>query len=225
MENNITFNIEKFVKKDIESIWSNYRDFIKYSPVTVKNLLYNSIIFIGLNPSIPKNYSEKDPLKLDSYELLQQGKNHRYFRKFSYIAEKLLQNWSYIDLLYLRDTNQKNIANILKEKNEPKYKFISSQLEVTNKLIKSIICKASPILFVVNNALARKLFFHETPYSLNNPIGDTFHFIWDDKFGTYMFNDIPFYFTGMLTGQRALDNGSLERLIWQIKLFTNREKM
>jgi len=31
-----------------------------------------------------------------------------------------------------------------------------------------------------------------------------------------MLKNVPIFFTSMLTGQRALDNGSFERLIWHI---------
>ena len=41
---------------------------------------------------------------------------------------------------------------------------------------------------------------------------------WNSKIDTYLFNkSIPMFFSGMLSGQRALDIGSYERLIWHIK--------
>jgi len=49
-----------------------------------------------------------------------------------------------------------------------------------------------------------------------------FGFEFDDEIGTYRIikNDklkhTPVFFTSMLTGQRALDLGSYERLIWHI---------
>lgn len=42
-------------------------------------------------------------------------------------------------------------------------------------------------------------------------------FKWDEELGTYTYKNNPFFFSSMLTGQRALDNGSFERLVWHIK--------
>jgi len=44
-------------------------------------------------------------------------------------------------------------------------------------------------------------------------------FEWNDEYGTFFLEgtNIPFFFSSMFTGQRALDNGSFERLIWHIK--------
>ena len=47
-------------------------------------------------------------------------------------------------------------------------------------------------------------------------------FTFDNNLGTYRIvnhpnlNDTPIFFTSMLTGQRALDLGSYERLVWHI---------
>ena len=49
-----------------------------------------------------------------------------------------------------------------------------------------------------------------------------FEFEFDDTIGTYRiinnpdFKDTIVFFSGMLTGQRALDNGSFERLKWHL---------
>ena len=45
--------------------------------------------------------------------------------------------------------------------------------------------------------------------------------IFDDKIGTYKITlnekSVPVFFSSMLTGQRALDKGSFERLKWHVK--------
>lgn len=231
-DNNCSFNVEKFVKKDIENVWKKYREyyFSKYPPVTVKRIPCNSIIFIGLNPSLSKinleNIKNNSNLKLESYELSSnKEENHRYFYKFADIAGKLHQKWGHIDLLYYRNTRQKNIENMLRKTEKPESNFITCQFKVANKLINTIIEKAKPKLFVVNNALVRRILFQDLKQKKKTNIWTKTDFVWNENIGTYNFKKIPFYFTSMLTGQRALDNGSLERLIWQIELFTNKEKM
>jgi len=49
-----------------------------------------------------------------------------------------------------------------------------------------------------------------------------YDFIWDEELGTYTYKNNPFFFTSMLTGQRALDNGSFKRLIWHINFVKNK---
>ena len=64
---------------------------------------------------------------------------------------------------------------------------------------------------MVNNTYAREL--------LKDRLDSKF----DEEIGTHRItgkNNLqgtPIFFTSMLTGQRALDLGSYERLIWQIK--------
>lgn len=66
---------------------------------------------------------------------------------------------------------------------------------------------------------------------------DELRFLFDDKIGTHritgnkefetVLKGTPVFFTSMLTGQRALDNGSFERLGWHInkvkKKFENKK--
>jgi hypothetical protein len=85
-------------------------------------------------------------------------------------------------------------------------------------MLEKVIEEAKPKLFIVNNTLSRKFLGKDKVN--NNNVWMDLDFVWDKKIGTYRYKNIPFYFTSMLTGQRALDLGSYERLIWQIKLVT-----
>ena len=44
-----------------------------------------------------------------------------------------------------------------------------------------------------------------------------YDFVFNDDIGTYLWNNTPVFFSSMLSGQRALDIGSMERLKWQVK--------
>jgi hypothetical protein len=55
-----------------------------------------------------------------------------------------------------------------------------------------------------------------------------FDFEFDENLGTHKIvnnselENVPVFFTSMLSGQRALDNGSYQRLIWHIKYVLNK---
>ena len=109
------------------------------------------------------------------------------------------------DFLYIRETRQRNIENFYKR--EPD--FIKQQLEISKEIIKKI----NPEIIVVCDTFARNLL-------KSNMMN--FEFEFDDTIGTYRiinnpdFKDTIVFFSGMLTGQRALDNGSFERLKWHL---------
>ena len=100
------------------------------------------------------------------------------------------------------------------EKSKNGYDFCRAQ----DLISKEIIELAKPKVIIVNNTLAREWL---TNKNFNT---DCFECRFDQTIGTYrivnnsMLEDIPIFFTSMLTGQRALDNGSYERLIWHINL-------
>ncbi len=72
-----------------------------------------------------------------------------------------------------------------------------------------------PKIIVVDNTLARTFLGKDKVGEVD--IWLDYEFKFDEEIGTYLWNNIPVFFTSMLTGQRALDNGSFERLKWQVK--------
>ena len=109
-------------------------------------------------------------------------------------------------MLYIRHTNQKEVINFF---DDYKYKdFILEQL----LLSRDIICAAEPKLIVVLNAGVREIIKNLFRIDLNNDF--------DDELGAYIIDigkRVPVIFTGMLSGQRALDLGSKRTLQWQIQ--------
>jgi hypothetical protein len=95
--------------------------------------------------------------------------------------------------------------------------FIYKQLEIS----KQVIELARPKIIVVNNSLARKYLGLDKNIDRNENIWMNFTFDFDPNIGTYLISEgvlknTPVFFTSMLTGQRALDRGSYERLMWHI---------
>ena len=207
-------NIEETYKTAIESIWNDTKyanvPYILRGYAVQRDIPFGSILFIGINPS----FSEKKTKVQESffYSNHQQEEVHQYFRKFQDIAEKTRIEWSHLDLLYIRQTDQKIVKSIFNDSigNE----FLQKQLVIS----KAIIEKSKPKVIVVSNAYARDLFLDECKIKTR----------FDDNIGTHrIINNIhlvntPIFFTSMLTGQRALDNGSYDRLVWHINFVLNK---
>jgi hypothetical protein len=98
--------------------------------------------------------------------------------------------------------------------------FFKKQLAIS----KDIIEEAIPRIVVVNNTFARDLMLGTRGEE------KLFEFEFSDVLGTHKIvnnkalGEIPVFFTSMLTGQRALDNGSFERLGWHIKFVRDKKK-
>ena len=81
--------------------------------------------------------------------------------------------------------------------------FLKEQFIISKEIIKEL----TPRIIVVGNAYVSRLM--QKKYNCK----------FDNEIGTYRikdFNNIPIFFSGMFAGQRALDVGSRERLIWHI---------
>lgn len=105
----------------------------------------------------------------------------------------------------MRQTNQKEDEKLHKTNNP----FIRDQIELTNDLIRAL----TPKIIVIENAFVARI------------LKEKLELEWDDKIGTYRFNQVtPTFISGMLTGGRALDSGSYERLKWHLKFVNNKMK-
>ena len=91
--------------------------------------------------------------------------------------------------------------------------FGQKQLELSTELI----AYADPKMIVVANALASRLF------------KDTYSAEFDNVHGYYAIElngrSVPVFLASMLTGQRAMDNFSYERLKWHIKKAFQEQQM
>ena len=85
-------------------------------------------------------------------------------------------------------------------------------------LAKDMIIAARPKMIIVSNAFVRDVLLGETN------VKSIFCFNTDEKiikkYGTPLIieplKDVPVFFTSMLSGSGALDNGSFDRLVWHI---------
>ena len=123
---------------------------------------------------------------------------YKFFNKLKELAKELNLPWEHIDLLYMRYTKQKEIEKLFKPENS----IINKQIDITLNLIQ----KLDPKIIIIQNAFVSKILQKKLNLS------------WNDKIGTYLYKDkIPVFLSGMLSGQRALDNGSYDRLKWHMQ--------
>jgi len=237
--------IEKINMKEINDkyieLWKEYEDEVQEVPLLYPELKTKTLLFIGINPSCPTDKLEERLEKIDSnltakelkkleYSSIEEKREllinqrkvatgnyvegidpYQYFKPFKVISEEVGLDWEHIDVFrtiakkqsQLKDvlnisSNGKNISDLGKE-----------QIKIFGKLLE----KLQPKIIVVQNALARDII-----KEYENEIGEI---NWDESegFHTIMLNrkKIPIFFSGMLSGQRCLDNGSKKRLIWHIK--------
>ena len=184
----------------------------------IKNI---DILFIGINPSYAKGsisethfYSKND---VDTKS---------YFKPFNNIIKELEENknynkkvtWSHLDMLVFRETQQSYIDNELL-KTEKGVDFVYKQLIVSKKILEYL----NPKIIVVSNTSARMLLGRDKFVKSGKEYGFwmNYDFDFNYKLGTDKIvnnsNIQPYaFFTSMLSGQRALDKGSRQRLIWHI---------
>lgn len=199
------FSIEKELKNKIDAIWEDERfkniNFLIRGYAVQDEIISNSILFIGINPS----FTGENVYDVSHFYNNQQiGEVYSYFKKFQDISKKTNQTWAHLDLLYIRATNQKEVEKIIS--NEFGKEFIQSQLELS----KHIIEISKPKIIVVCNTLARDMLHTCFKFEFDNELGT--HKILENE----LLRNVPIFFTSMLTGQRALDLVSYERLIWHI---------
>ena len=219
----------EFVKQypKIIKIWDKYQhiEHTKYTPLLYDapqdengNYIEGAIIFVGINPG----FAEKDKAN----EVFHFSKNRivnyagikydldtsdwAYFKAFRNVMSELknkyenTNDWGHIDLSFFRETNQKRAEEYYYNKDPNVHGFIWDQLAISIELLKAI----KPSVIVVCNAFACKLISNwykgglESTYNL--------------KTGLYSMEGIPLLKAAMLSGQRAMDIGSRERLIWHI---------
>jgi len=196
-------NSEKY--KGIEQISRGY--------TLPEKILCNSILFIGINPSFDV---KKNEAAVYYYDLYCKENIHNYFKKFQYISDNVNQPWAHIDLLFVRETEQKKVKEIIYDDKNNGAEFIYEQLLVSKHILEA----CSPKIIIVANTLARRLLGKDKTKKDNIWMGLDFKM--DKNVGTYRIinneklANTPVFFTSMLSGQRALDMGSYERLIWHI---------
>lgn len=205
-------NVESFIagwlqkngKRDLQTIFNEQKmkhpnyDILQRGFAIEQNLETDTILFLGMNPSY------KPGIKGGFYKEY----GHWYFNRIKDVTSevnirmKTSFPFAHHDIFFVRDTSQARVLEMKAEMGD----FFKTQMDISKDLIGS----ARPKLIVVVNAGASKIFQNEmcVPEQWNDELGADFI-----KVGNA---HVPVIFTGMLSGQRALDDGSYKSLIWHI---------
>jgi hypothetical protein len=226
---------EKLVQ-DYKNVWEKYKSSELDSPTISstdkllargfvfqfdEEIIKPDVLFVGINPSY-KHSSIKEEL----YYTKQQALQHSYFKPFKNIEDDLKKRynkditWTHMDMLVFRETKQSFIADHLFRSPEG-LKFLMDQLTISKKVLEHI----QPKVIVVSNTMARELLGRNRGIKIGGEeyghwMGLEFEF--DESIGTDVIinhetlSGTKVFFTSMLSGQRALDNGTKERLVWHI---------
>ena len=224
----------KKINNKIIKLWNKYFENDKkvYGPLFYDSLKSDTLLFVGVNPSFSTKgfksilkdtkYSKLKPEKFFKWSSLSGNlsliddcinienyahKNYiSYFAKPTEIAESVGLDWQHIDLFLYRETNQSSFMKRILEKGELN-QFGLDQLSIFRYVLKI----TSPRTIVVTNAFGSETFRKHFADDL----------VWDKKRGHHWFSGgdkkVPIFFSSMLSGQRALDRWSYERLKWHIK--------
>jgi len=213
----------------------NFKIYTKLMPLLYPPLSKGCLLFIGINPSFKVSYMQKMANHVNETEdlfnfirynecenkdrLIEKiidcekyaRSDYIYFRKFKEIGEEVCLDWEHLDLFFVRTKNQKEFENIcIENRNQMELSpFAQEQVDISFKAIKAI----KPKIIVVANALASKIIIAQDKFE-----------ICSQGFNDYGYDKIkidrrkvPIFFSGMINGQHALDNGSRNRLVWHIK--------
>ena len=209
------------------------------------------LLFIGINPAYNERYMNNQGVNFSFSNYLEADEEERenlrneiivaegsarepggygYFGIFPTITEAATQGWrwEHIDLFFERKSSQRFVRddyiilretenNIFDQQYVVEFRndddFAKRQLELSLSLIE----KVRPKIIVVANALASKIIIAK-----GNICTDSFDEYGYDKIKINK-KKIPIFFSGMLSGQHTVDNGSRRRLAWQIKQATNEQ--
>lgn len=210
-------NVESFIsnwlqkngKSDLQTMFKEQRE--KYPNNSIlrrgfaieQNIETDTILFLGMNPSYKPG---TDGGFYEEY-------GHWYFNRIKDVTNEVNKRmltsfpFAHHDIFFVRDTSQARVLDMKAEMGD----FFKTQMDIS----KELIAASHPKLIVVVNAGASKIFQNEmcvwrpsSPEQWNDELGVDYISVCEIR--------MPVLFTGMLSGQRALDDGSYYSLIWHI---------
>jgi len=193
----------------------------------LQDTLYkNSILFLGISASTRKGYADTcEKVNHVQYETEIGRIKYPYYKPMRDLSSEtgFGSNWSNIDITLFRAKDQKELELFFNSSSD----IMQDQLDLATRMIIDV----KPEIIIVSNAFVGKVLHNNEDVQLRVKSG--FCLDYDekviDKYGTPLISSpkalkgIPVFFTSMLSGQRALDIGSRNRLIWHIKYVQNKK--
>ena len=207
----------------LRKIWNenSVNSLAKYAPCFFAQLKKSKLTFVGLNPSFPKRKKEKNEAAYIWNKLSESQKDQLiieeqnnfgsykpYYRKFRQISNEICgsdhtSNWNHLDVFAVRETKSKVLMDYINLNKTDL--FIRHQLS----LFRELLIELKPSTVVVCNANASRI------------IKELFALVYNIEFGFFESKNSdlsnPFHLGCMVSGTRAMDIFSFQRLIWHIK--------
>lgn len=192
-------------------------------PIQYSWLPRRTVVFVGINPSEARSFPFASVRDLSDRRVLRAVLDHdraclgrtagkeayAYYQPFSQLAPDA---WAHVDLLPVREKSQTRMRSVLgleRKKRVERHPAVATWLELAFEIIEQL----EPRAIVVVNAFASEL--------VNEHAASRWSLKWDELRGwrhaKVAGRIVPVLFSGMITGQRALDRHSRERLAWQVK--------
>lgn len=224
IESNYTNRIKAILENKETVIYDNSNELckiLKRGLLYPKTLCKNKILFIGINPSFREAHDYPHGFNNFHFEneIIETPSEDRYsyFKIFDKICSS--DEWTHFDIFPFREKNQSKLTDLI---NQPFFKDFLKSFALFSK---EIIVESRPKIIVVSNAYLRRFFSQENESSNANEFS-LFKTHFSNEIGTHVIDEnslknTPVFFTSMLSGQRAMDVGSRERLEWHIKKLTS----
>lgn len=223
VENNWNDRIKNTLASQRERIEKEDKEFFT---ILSRGMLYpreftkERVVFLGINPSFREGKDRGFGFNEIVYEeeIFKKDANDMYV--FFKVFEKAFSNlpWTHFDMLPFREKNQKLISKYFDKKTP----IITDLLSKFVTISKEIIEESNPKLLIVSNAYVRNMFSFGGSDENPNP-WQVFKTEFSSEIGTHLITEgklknTPVFFTSMLSGQRAMDVGSRQRLDWHIRM-------
>ena len=197
------------LRKDYEETYSKsasqWEKYAQRGYDIIDKVQKDGLLLVGINPSFDESF--EGPCGSEVRDSENGGYQHPYFTKPKKLNEEIgISRFSHVDMFSLRSRSQHVVQDIVNDSDSQG--FVEEQL----RLFRMIVDGASPRAIVVVNALASHLI--RTGRALG--VLD-----YDEELGIAMYKigdkRVPVFYSGMLSGAHAVDNGSFDRLIWHIQ--------
>ena len=201
----IVGNLRKDYEESYSKLGHRWKDYAQRKYDIIDKVQKDGLLLVGINPSFDETF--EGPCECEVRDSENGGYQHPYFTKPKKLNEEIgISSFSHVDMFSVRSRPQYLVQAIV---NDPdSQEFVEEQL----RLFRMIVDGASPRAIVVVNALASHLI------RMGRALGALDY---DEELGVAMYKigdkRVPVFYSGMLSGAHAVDNGSFDRLIWHIQ--------
>lgn len=203
-------DLKELYTESYDLIPDKYKDLKDRGYDIIDKVEIGGVLFVGINPSYDETRKGTDASVVRKSEAVgdSDGYNYEpYFGKPKQLCERLgAGGFSHVDMFSIRCRQQYRVRNMVHDL--VCKAFVEKQIGLFRKVVDGSL----PKCIVVINAMASGLIKDGLA------LGQLQH---EEDLGVdlYVVNGkrMPVFYSGMLSGAHALDNGSYERLLWHIR--------